>query len=276
MFGGLLASAISKMDGDRGYHAWRWVFILEGIATILIGFMSFFALTDFPEEARWLTEEERRFIIAKAGTDEHPDEPITFRRIFKFLADGKPLAGGLMYFGGPCIPYHKNWLMLTSILLQPLLFHCTVSRPHLSFRKIELTIPSPAFSYFAASIVKTLDYSVVETQLHTVPPFAAALALCLIMAYWSDRMNLRSPFIAFGIIINIAGLVVLMKVHHKFHVEYAGLFLAAMGTFAIGPAVICWFIMNLHGHTERSIGSAWLISFGNCGGIMYVYPWFGS
>ena len=166
--------------------------------------------------------------------------------------------------------------MLTSILLQPLLFHCTVSKPRLSSRKIVLTIPSPAFSYFGPTIVKTLDYSIVETQLHTVPPFAAALALCLIIAYWSDRLNLRSPFIAFGIIINICGLAVLMKVHHKFHVEYAGLFLAAMGTFAIGPAVICWFIMNLHGHTERSIGSAWLISFGNCGGIMYVYLWFGS
>ena len=165
--------------------------------------------------------------------------------------------------------------MLTFILLQPLLFHCTVSKPRLSFRKIELTIPSPAFSYFGPTIVKTLNYSIVETQLHTVPPFAAALALCLIIAYWSDRLNLRSPFIAFGIIINICGLAILMKVHHKFHVEYAGLFLAAMGTFAIGPTVICWFIMNLHGHTERSIGSAWLISFGNCGGIMYVYRWFG-
>ena len=109
MFGGLLASAISKMDGDRGYHAWRWVFILEGIATILIGFMSYFVLTDFPEEARWLTDEERRFVIAKTGNDEHPNEPITFRRIFEFLADGKPLAGGLMYFGGPSLPSHKKW-----------------------------------------------------------------------------------------------------------------------------------------------------------------------
>ena len=65
------------MDGDRGYHAWRKVFILDGIATILIGFMSYFALLDFPEEARWLTEEERRFVIAKSGIDEHPDELVT-------------------------------------------------------------------------------------------------------------------------------------------------------------------------------------------------------
>ena len=71
--------------------------------------MSYFVLTDFPEEARWLTEEERRFVIAKTGNDEHPNEPITFRRIFEFLADGKPLAGGLMYFGGRSIPLHKKW-----------------------------------------------------------------------------------------------------------------------------------------------------------------------
>ena len=168
MFGGLLASAISKMDGDRGYHAWRWVFILEGIATILIGFMSYFALTDFPEEARWLTEEERRFVIAKAGTDEHPNEPITFRRIFKFLADGKPLAGGLMYFGGLCIPYHKKWLMLTSILLQPLLFHCTVSEPHLTFCKIELTSP---FQHSLTSLLRLSKLLTTQSSKPNSTPF---------------------------------------------------------------------------------------------------------
>ena len=52
MFGGLLATTISKMDSDRGYYTWRWVFILESIATILIDFISYLALTDFPEETR--------------------------------------------------------------------------------------------------------------------------------------------------------------------------------------------------------------------------------
>ena len=40
-FGGLLASAIGKMDGIAGYHGWRWIFILEGSLTVLVGLIFF-------------------------------------------------------------------------------------------------------------------------------------------------------------------------------------------------------------------------------------------
>jgi uncharacterized membrane protein len=40
-FGGLLAAAIANMDGVGGYEGWRWIFILEGIFTVLIGFASY-------------------------------------------------------------------------------------------------------------------------------------------------------------------------------------------------------------------------------------------
>jgi MFS family permease len=48
-FGGLLASAIGKMDGVRGYAGWRWIFILEGCLTCVVSFAFFFLLPDFPE-----------------------------------------------------------------------------------------------------------------------------------------------------------------------------------------------------------------------------------
>jgi MFS family permease len=41
-FGGLLASAIGKMDGLRGYHGWRWIFILEGVLTTVVGILFLF------------------------------------------------------------------------------------------------------------------------------------------------------------------------------------------------------------------------------------------
>jgi MFS family permease len=41
-FGGLLASAIGKMDGLRGYHGWRWIFILEGTLTTVVGIVFLF------------------------------------------------------------------------------------------------------------------------------------------------------------------------------------------------------------------------------------------
>ncbi|KAE8146013.1 putative MFS transporter [Aspergillus avenaceus] len=68
-FGGLLASGLGKMEGVRGYGGWRWVFIIEGLITCIVSLVWFFVIPDFPEEVKWLTEEERAFIRAKLAKD---------------------------------------------------------------------------------------------------------------------------------------------------------------------------------------------------------------
>lgn len=62
-FSGLLAFAISKMNGTAGLEGWRWIFILEGIATVLVAFCAFFLIHDFPDTASFLTEDEKAFVI---------------------------------------------------------------------------------------------------------------------------------------------------------------------------------------------------------------------
>lgn len=70
-FSGLLAFAISHMDGVGNLEGWRWIFILEGIVTVLVAVIAFFVLHDFPETATFLTEEERAFVVfrLKYGQD---------------------------------------------------------------------------------------------------------------------------------------------------------------------------------------------------------------
>ncbi|CAD6588825.1 MAG: hypothetical protein ASARMPRED_003737 [Alectoria sarmentosa] len=233
MFGGLLASAIANMHGVRGYSSWRWIFILEGIATIVIGIGAYFLVADFPADARWLSAEEKEFVIARTETDEKAASPITVRKVVSFFGDVKNVIGGFMYFA--------------------------------------VIVPIYSYSYFAPTIVKTLGYSTVETQLHTVPPAAAALALCLILAYLSDRLRLRFPFILLGFLLTTAGLAILLTTHRGFHVRYLGICLVAMGCFSAGPIIVCWYVMNLNGHADRSIGSAWMIGFGNTGGLFDMH-----
>lgn len=60
-FGGLLATAILKMDGVGGLAGWRWIFILEGIATVLIGILAAAMMPAGLGTARFFTEEERIF-----------------------------------------------------------------------------------------------------------------------------------------------------------------------------------------------------------------------
>ncbi|CDR48538.1 RHTO0S18e02256g1_1 [Rhodotorula toruloides] len=68
-FSGLLAYGISFMAGVGGYNGWRWIFILEGLATFIVGVSAFFLISDFPADCKWLTDEEREWLIYRKATD---------------------------------------------------------------------------------------------------------------------------------------------------------------------------------------------------------------
>lgn len=82
-FSGLLAYAIAKMDGVGGLDGWRWIFILEGIATVLVAIFAFICLYDFPETASFLTEEERQFAVYRlkyqGGMEQASSENVSAR-----------------------------------------------------------------------------------------------------------------------------------------------------------------------------------------------------
>ncbi|KAF9871430.1 high-affinity nicotinic acid transporter [Colletotrichum karsti] len=61
---GLLAYAISFMNGIGGLAGWRWLFILEGIPAILCGIYTYFFLPNYPETVTFLTESEREVVLA--------------------------------------------------------------------------------------------------------------------------------------------------------------------------------------------------------------------
>ncbi|KAF2652469.1 MFS general substrate transporter [Lophiostoma macrostomum CBS 122681] len=235
-FGGLLASAIGKMDGLRGYQGWRWIFILEGTLTCVVSFFFFFLLPNFPEEVKWLAEDEREFVKARLQLDQGKsaaERPITIRDVGRVFRDPKIVVGGFMYFG--------------------------------------LIVPAYGYAYFSPTIIQSYGYSPIQTQLHSVPPWAAAFGFAMTIAWFSDRLKHRFLFAIFPICVCIAGFAILISVHNHRNVQYAALFLVAMGAYSAMPVIICWFNMNLGGHHRRAIGSAWQVGFGNIGGIIAVY-----
>lgn len=101
-FGGLLASAIENMNGIRRYSGWRWIFILEGLLTLAVAFSSYFLILDFPEDAKWLSEDERRFMQARLLTVDDKVEPVSTKAgLLTYFADYKSYLGALLYFGKP-------------------------------------------------------------------------------------------------------------------------------------------------------------------------------
>lgn len=240
-FGGLLASAIGKMDGIRGYSGWRWIFILEGILTCLIALSFFFLLPAFPEDATWLTSSERTYIKARLQADQGKsaaERKISAKDVFNVFKDYKIFLGGFMYFG--------------------------------------LIVPAYGFSFFAPTIIGTYGYSAVETQLHSVAPYACSFVFAMLIAYASDKLKHRFLFTILSISIAIAGFIILLCVHDNRSLEYGALFLVAIGCYSAMPVVICWFNMNLSGHRRRAVGTAWQVGFGNTGGIISTFAFFQS
>jgi sugar phosphate permease len=57
------------MDGIAGYGGWRWIFILEGIFTVIVALFSFWILPDWPETAKFLKDDERQLLIRRLELD---------------------------------------------------------------------------------------------------------------------------------------------------------------------------------------------------------------
>lgn len=57
------------MKGLGGYNGWRWIFIIEGIATVVIAAVAKFFIVDWPETAAFLNDEERSLLVRRLEED---------------------------------------------------------------------------------------------------------------------------------------------------------------------------------------------------------------
>lgn len=68
-FGGAIAYGVGHMNQVHGLSAWRWLFIIEGAPSCASAFLVWFFLPDYPESARWLTQEERDLAAQRLRTE---------------------------------------------------------------------------------------------------------------------------------------------------------------------------------------------------------------
>ncbi|KAF8751094.1 Major Facilitator Superfamily [Rhizoctonia solani] len=64
-FGGAIAYGVGFMNMTAGLEAWRWLFILEGIPSVLSSILVWFFFPDFPETAKWLSADERDRVVRR-------------------------------------------------------------------------------------------------------------------------------------------------------------------------------------------------------------------
>ncbi|KAE9579220.1 hypothetical protein CGMCC3_g4650 [Colletotrichum fructicola] len=66
-FGGVIAYGVGHMNGLCGLEGWRWLFIVEGVPSVVMGVAVFLFMPSYPESAKWLLNEEKSFQIQRLG-----------------------------------------------------------------------------------------------------------------------------------------------------------------------------------------------------------------
>jgi hypothetical protein len=146
---------LQKMDGLAGVAGWRWIFIIEGIATVVIALGSFFLIYDDPNTASFLTPEERQWAVTRLryqGSGSRSDIPEMNTFQWKYVK-------------AACM----DWQVMTSMfmnmgLLAPLFGKARNQITHLHTYSHRVA----GISLFLPTIIASLGYSSGIAQLMTV------------------------------------------------------------------------------------------------------------
>ncbi|KAL5324935.1 hypothetical protein ACEPPN_006056 [Leptodophora sp. 'Broadleaf-Isolate-01'] len=232
-FGGILAFGIAKMDGVGGYQGWRWIFILEGLLTVIVALAAYFFIHNYPLTAPFLSPDERAFIHArlKSSSDATNTEEFSWSNVRAALTD------------------YKCWLY-------GLGFHT-------------MSLPLYTLSLFLPTIIKQLGYTSAEAQLLTVPPYAVATILTVIVAILSEKLKMCAPFILGSTSFAIVGYIILLTAPRgRPGVSYTGTIFAAAGIYPSTAIVLSWPAANVSGQSKRATATAMTITIGNLGAVL--------
>lgn len=223
------------MDGLSNLTGWRWIFIIEGLLSCLIGIAGYWLLIDFPDSKRsswrFLGARERAWIIAKVDTD-RGDARVTKFSLGKYLraaTDWKVWAYAMIFFNTTTITY--------------------------------------ALAYFLPIILsQNMGFSVGQSQCLVAPPYAFAGIVMYSTAWVGDRYKIRGPIIVFNNLLCVIGLPII-GFHSNAAVRYFGVFLVTAGANSNVPGSMSYQANNIRGQWKRAFCSATLVGFGGIGGI---------
>ncbi|KAJ5773865.1 hypothetical protein N7457_008761 [Penicillium paradoxum] len=242
-FSGLLAAGLTEMDGVGGYEGWRWIFLIEGLLTVVLGVACFFLLVDSPKlSGRWLDQEEIRYLeiqhfIKEGGRFKDEQKASSLKDVKAVML---------------------NWRM-------HLLAYILIGQGACSYGT-KFTLPT---------ITKGMGFEGTNAQLMTVPPYVAGAISAVIFSTLSDRFYRRMPFVVAPLFLIVIGYAIIMGLKGQLQANigpgFFAIILTCMGIYPVHPATSSWTLNNLAPSNRRAIGSAFNICIGNLGGIVGSY-----
>lgn len=219
-FNGLIAYAVQKnINGQNGWLAWRWIFLIEGVIPAGWAFVILFLLPHTPEKIKFgFTEEEKQLIIRRSRRAQNTGESkILPRKILQVLFD------------------YKFWMLVG---IESATVSCV-----------------SAVGNFLPEILHNFGWSIVKSQLMTVIVYACAFVSILFWARVSDKWGHRGYVILINCSQSIVGLVLLLAVTNN-SARFFATCLLAMGLFPNVVINLTWSASINVGYTHRASATA--------------------
>jgi MFS family permease len=247
-FSAAIGGGISTLKGKGGLNGWQWIFvsdsifpqslglniatqILEGLATMVVAVLAFLYVVDFPENNKFLTPDETKFITQRLEEDRGDVEmdQWTWEKFLSYCATPKLWAFAVLFGSATTCSY--------------------------------------AFAYFLPIILVGMGFSDLNAQLLVAPPYFSSIFVAFGLAYIGDKYIIRAPIIMFQAVLTIIGLS-MTAFHPTVAVRYAGVFFGLAGANSNVASILGYMQNNIVGQTKRAFASALVIGAGGIGGII--------
>ncbi|WP_416637432.1 MFS transporter [Pseudomonas sp. OHS18] len=167
--GSPLSGLLLGLDGWLGMRGWHWLFILEGIPAVLLGIACLFVLTDRPEHAKWLSDEQRNWLTGRLAEEAARKTAIGHISLWKLLRHKDIWVLALIYSGA--------------------------------------SAAGSTMSVWAPQLLKTFDLSAQQIGLVNAIPYGIASLLMILWGRSSDRTGERRWHTAMTLLLIAAGLL---------------------------------------------------------------------
>jgi MFS transporter, ACS family, tartrate transporter len=226
--GAPISTALLGLDGLFGLRGWQIMYITEAIPTIVIGIVTLFLLTDRPEQAKFLTAEERSWLAAKLAAERRAKEAVRTFSVWQGMFDPKVLLLSLNYLG--------------------------------------IVTASLGMLIFIPQIIKSLGtFSNMTVGWLTMIPYICGGISLVTWGRVSDRMNERRWNLLAACVVSTIGLVIAGLTMGTWW-ALVGMSIAAIGFYGSKGPFWAMPPMFLTGTAAAAV-IAWINSIGNLGGF---------